>query len=133
MEEESSSDSGGPSLQPLQAKPGITGAAGEVRTLSNQPLEGVTLCIGNQTTRTDDKGRFLLTTTPGRHVLLIDGRTAGRPGQVYGVFEIGIEARAGRTNILPFTKHDHARGFQIFFMSRQAPTRLSRKISLVLM
>src|SRR5262245_56680392 len=37
------------SLQPLQAEPGITAVAGEVRTLSNYPLEAVTLHIGNQT------------------------------------------------------------------------------------
>ena len=41
--------------------------------------------------------------SPGHHELLIDGRTAGRPGQVYGVFEVGIDVRAGRTNVLPFT------------------------------
>src|SRR5262249_23087517 len=35
--------------------------------------------------------------------LLIDGRTASRPGEVYGVFEVGIDVRAGRTNVLPFT------------------------------
>jgi hypothetical protein len=96
--------SGWASLQPLQAEPGITAVAGEVRMLSNHPLEGITLRIGNQTTRTDDTGRFLLITiSPGHRALLIDGRTAGRPGQVYGVFEFGIEVRAGRTNVLPFT------------------------------
>ena len=93
-----------PSLQPLQAVPGITAVAGEVRTLSHQPLEGVTLRVGEQTARTDDTGRFLLIfVAPGHRELLIDGRAASRPGQVYGVFEVGIEVRAGRTNVLPFT------------------------------
>jgi YD repeat-containing protein len=93
-----------PSLQPLQAVPGISAVAGEVRTLSNQPLEGVTLRIDEQTARTDETGRFLLiSVSPGHHELLIDGRTASRPGRTYGVFEVGIDVRAGRTNALPFT------------------------------
>ena len=93
-----------PSLQPLQAAPGITAVAGEVCTLSDQPLEGVTLRIGDQTARTDETGRFLLIfVSPGHRELLMNGRTASRPGQVYGVFEVGIEVRAGRTNVLPFT------------------------------
>jgi RHS repeat-associated protein len=93
-----------PSLQPLQAAPGITALAGEVRTLSDQSLEGVTLRVGEQTARTDETGRFLLISVPpGHHELLIDGRTASRAGQVYGVFEVGIDVRAGRTNVLPFT------------------------------
>lgn len=87
-----------PSLQPLQA------VAGEVRTLSDQPLECVTLRVGDQTVRTDETGRFLLITiSPGHRELLIDGRTASRPGQVYGVFEVGIDVSANRTNVLPFT------------------------------
>src|SRR5262245_17751708 len=91
------------SLQPSQVVPGVTAVAGEVRTLSDQPLEGVTLRIGDQTTRTDDTGRFLLISIPpGHRVLLIDGRSASRPGQIYGVFEVGVDVRAG-TNILPFT------------------------------
>jgi len=91
------------SLQPLQAERGITAVAGEVRTLSDEPLESVTLRIGDQTARTDDTGRFLLISiSPGHRVLLIDGRSASRPGRVYGVFEVGVDVRAG-TNILPFT------------------------------
>jgi hypothetical protein len=87
-----------PSLQPLQA------VAGEVRTLSDQSLEGVTLRIGDQIARTDETGRFLLTAIPpGRHELLIDGRTASKPEQTYGVFEVGVNVAANRTNVLPFT------------------------------
>src|SRR5262245_3705883 len=68
-----------PSLQPLQADPGITAVAGEVRTLSDYPLEGVTLSVGDQIALTDETGRFLLRSiSPGDHELLIDGRTASR-------------------------------------------------------
>jgi Domain of unknown function (DUF6531) len=87
----------------LQAVPGITAVAGEVRTLSDQPLAGVTLRIGDQTARTDETGRFLLiSVSPGHRELLIDGRTASRPGQVYGLFEVGIDVSADHTNTLPF-------------------------------
>ena len=93
-----------PSLQLLQAARGITALAGEVRTLSDQPLEGVTLRIDEQLARSDETGRFLLTSvSPGHHELLIDGCTAGEPGLVYGVFEVGVDVRAGRTSVLPFT------------------------------
>jgi RHS repeat-associated protein len=93
-----------PPLLPLQAQHGVTAVAGDVRTLNNEPLEGVTLRIASQTTRTDRTGRFLLTSlSPGHHVLLIDGRTASRAEQTYGVFEIGVNAKRGRTNVLPFT------------------------------
>jgi RHS repeat-associated protein len=93
-----------PMLQPLQANLGVTAMAGEVRTLDDQPLEGVTLHIGNLAAATDDSGRFLLISIPpGHHELLIDGRTASKPGQTYGIFEIEIDVTAGRTNVLPFT------------------------------
>ena len=91
-------------LLPLQAERGVTALAGEVRTLSDQPLEGVTLRIASQTARTDRTGRFLLTSlSPGHHVLLIDGRSGSRRGRMYGMFEVGIDVKTGRTNVLPFT------------------------------
>ena len=92
------------SLSPLRAAVGVTALAGQVLRLNGRPLEGVTLRIPEMTTRTDTTGRFLLIAiSPGHHELLIDGRTASRPGQTFGVFEVGIDVRAGRTNVLPFT------------------------------
>ena len=103
MEEDTRSASQRASGQPLRAEPGMTAVAGEIRTLNGQPLEGVSLRVADKATRTDDTGRFLLTSiSPGHHELLIDGRTASRPGRTYGVFEVGIDVRAGRTTVLPF-------------------------------
>jgi len=93
-----------PLLPPLQAQRGVTALAGEVRTLSDQPLEDVTLRIADQTARTDSTGRFLFTSlSPGHHILLIDGRTASIRGRTYGVFEVSLDVKRGRTNVLPFT------------------------------
>jgi len=92
-----------PLLPPLQGPPGVTSVGGEVRAHNEQPLEGVTLRIGEYTARTDSTGRFLLSSIPpGHHELLIDGRTANRPGHTYGVFVVGINVKSSRTNALPF-------------------------------
>jgi len=91
-------------LPSLQAPAGATALAGQVLKLNGLPLASVTLEIGNQSTRTDSTGRFLLTGIPtGRQVLVIDGSTASRPGKVYGVFEYGPVLKANITNVLPFT------------------------------
>ena len=92
-----------PSLQPLRAAPGTTAVSGEVRTLGDDPLGDVTIRIGDQVQRSDATGRFLLASVPAGHQkLLIDGRMASRPGQIYGVFEFGVDVRPHRTNALPF-------------------------------
>ncbi len=92
------------SLPPLQAPPGVTALAGHVLRLNGQPLADVTLQIGDRSTRTDSTGRFLLTDLPaGRPELVMDGSTANRPGKTYGMFEIGVDIDAGKTNVLPWT------------------------------
>jgi hypothetical protein len=91
-------------LPPLAAGPGVTALAGRVLTLDGQPLPRVTLQIDAQRTQTDATGRFVLAVDPaGWHELLIDGRSASRPGRTYGVFEVGVELIAGRTTALPYT------------------------------
>jgi RHS repeat-associated protein len=76
--------------------------AGEVRTLTDEPLDGVRVRIDGQAAYTDETGRFLLTSIPpGHHVLLIDGRPANRSGQAFGVFVVGVDALPERTNTLP--------------------------------
>jgi hypothetical protein len=92
-----------PLLPPLQAEPGVTALAGEVRRLNGRPLAGVTLRIEDKTVQTDDTGRFLLTSIPsGHHELHIDGRTANQPGRIYGVFEVGVDLTEGETNVLTY-------------------------------
>jgi RHS repeat-associated protein len=92
------------SLPPLQAEPGVTAIAGQALTLNGKPLAGVTLAVENQTTQTDQTGRFLLKDLPaGRHVLVIDGRTASRHKKRYGVFEAGVNIEPNQTNVLDYT------------------------------
>ena len=89
---------------PLLANPGETALSGLALTLKGQPLADVTISVGGQTTRTDQTGRFLLkTATAGHAVMIIDGRTASRPGRVYGIFRAGIDIKGQQTNVLPFT------------------------------
>lgn len=88
---------------PLLAKPGETALSGHVLTLKGQPLSDVTISVGGQTTRTDQTGRFLLRSTAGHGVMIIDGRTASRPGRAYGIFRAGVDIKGQQTNVLPYT------------------------------
>ncbi len=82
----------------------MTALAGQVLRLNGEPLANVALGIGSIATRTDDTGRFLLTgVEPGVHALVIDGRTANRPGRTYGRFEANVELKRAETVVLPYT------------------------------
>jgi len=97
-------DSEWESIPALRARDGVTALAGRVLTLNGKPLARVTLQIDEKTAFTDETGRFLLESlTPGHRELLIDGRSANRPGKTYGVFEAGIDINAGKTNFLSYT------------------------------
>ncbi|PYN89932.1 MAG: hypothetical protein DMD87_03705 [Candidatus Rokuibacteriota bacterium] len=92
------------SLPPLVAGAGVTAVSGRALQLDGSALAHVTLEIGNRTAKTDRTGRFLLEEVPpGHREMVIDGRSASRAGRTYGVFEVGLEITAGRTNILPYT------------------------------
>jgi RHS repeat-associated protein len=91
------------SLPDLQGPPGSTALTGQVLKLNGEPLEHVTLEIGNRRTQSDGTGRFLLKDIPSGHqVLVIEGATANSPGKAYGRFEFGDEIKAGVTNKLDF-------------------------------
>jgi hypothetical protein len=92
------------SLPSRQAPTGITALAGQVLRLNGEPLADVSLRIGSRVTQTDDTGRFLLTgIEPGVHALVIDGRTANRPGWTHGRFDVNVELKRGETAVLPST------------------------------
>ncbi len=92
------------SLPPLQAASGATALAGQVLTLDGDPLPGVRLEIDDRLTQTDPTGQFLLTgLMAGHHELVIDGRSASRPGRTYGVFEVGVDLVDGETTTLAYT------------------------------
>ncbi len=83
------------SLPPLQAPPGVTALAGQVLRLDGKPLPDVTLAMEGHSARSDRTGRFLLRLDgllTGEHTLVIDARTANRPGRTYGFYEARIGA-----------------------------------------
>jgi RHS repeat-associated protein len=90
-------------LPDLEARRGTTALAGQVLKLNGEPLEHVTLEMGNRRTQSDSTGRFLLSDIPSGHqVLVIEGSTANSPGKQYGRFEFGDEVKPGVTNKLDF-------------------------------
>lgn len=91
-------------LTALEAPAGVTALSGHVLRLNGLPLGKVTLSVESRSAATDMTGRFLLSSLPaGHHVMLIDGRTASSNRASYGVFEVGIDVIAGKTNVLPYT------------------------------
>jgi RHS repeat-associated protein len=92
-----------PAMPPLRAAPGITALSGRVLQLNGMPLPHVILQVGNSKTYTDATGRFLLQNlTPGHQVLIIDGEASGRSGEFYGIFEVGVDVAAEKTNSLDY-------------------------------
>lgn len=92
------------SLPSLQAAEGVTALAGQVLALNGRPLANVSLQVGTKSAQTDQTGRFLLTDlAEGHHVMKLDGRPANGNGKTYGVFKIGVDITAGKTNLLGYT------------------------------
>jgi len=91
------------SLPDLQAPRGTTALGGQVLKLNGEPLEHVTLEIGNRRAESDSTGRFLLADIPAGHqVLVIEGSSANTPTKKYGRFEFGAEIKPGVQNKLDF-------------------------------
>lgn len=116
------------SLPPLQAEAGITALSGQVLTLNGRPLAKASLQIGTVSTQTDDTGRFLLKNiATGHQVMKLDGRPASSSGRTYGIFKIGVDVVADKTNVLGYTiwmpKLDTAHAVNI-----QSPT--TREVSI---
>src|SRR5579864_1924051 len=92
------------SLPPLKAPPGVTALAGQVLKLNGDPLAHVTLSIDNNRTTTDGTGRFLLRDlAAGHHSMLIIGSSANSALRQYGIYEVGVDIKAGITNVLTYT------------------------------
>jgi RHS repeat-associated protein len=88
----------------LEAADGVTALSGRVLLLNGSPLRGVTVRMGERLTETDATGRFLLREVPaGQGQLIIDGRSASRPGRRFGVFVLRVTAAEGLTTKLGFT------------------------------
>src|SRR6266852_700468 len=90
-------------LPPLLAPPGVTAVSGQALQLNGRPLANVTLKVGDQSTRSDGTGRFLLQNIEkGHQVLVIEGQTANGPRATYGLFEVGVDIVAGQTKVLNY-------------------------------
>jgi len=91
-------------LPPLTAGPGVTALAGQVLFMNGAAAANVTLRLGGQSALTDVNGRFLLSgVNAGAQTLVIDGRSANRPGKTFGYFEDLVNVETGKTNVLPYT------------------------------
>jgi RHS repeat-associated protein len=91
-----------PMREPLRAPDGITAVSGEIRTVDDRPLPGVTVQIGHRRTGTDQNGQFLLVGVPaGQQTLVIDRTRAGADDVSYGSYDVGVRVAAGETTVLP--------------------------------
>lgn len=93
-----------PDLPPLQAASGVTALSGRVVDLDGRGLPGVVVADNSERTTTDAQGRWVLAPVPvGASVLRIDARRAGQKHERdHGVYEVRVEARPGRTAVLPW-------------------------------
>ena len=104
-------------LPPLQAPPGVTALSGQVLDLAGRPLANVQLDLEDSAKNkkskkvaTDETGRFLLIEIEaGWQELVIDARRGRirqapvRSGEDHGIYEYGIDIKASKTTVLPFT------------------------------
>ena len=99
-----SSSSGVRNLPMRRAAEGTTALAGQALTLDGAPLANVRIEVGSQFAVTDNTGRFLVQNVgSGHHVMIIDGTTANSKSVSYGLFRVGVDLKAGRTNSLNYT------------------------------
>lgn len=91
-------------LRPLRGPDGLTSLAGQVLTLDKSPLPNVRIELDHQFAITDSTGRFLVQNVgSGHHVMIVDGTTANTASASYGLFRVGVDLKAGRTNSLNYT------------------------------
>lgn len=77
---------------------------GVVRDYNNDGLANVTIRVDDHAVRTDQDGQFTLRGAyPGHHELIIDGRSAHRPGVTYGVFVAAVNIDPHGVTWLPAT------------------------------
>lgn len=98
------SDTSSSQLPPLQAPKGVTALAGQVVTVSGNPLVHVLIEIDSQRTYTDATGRFLLQgLTAGHRVMIVDGASANSKSAAWGLYRVGVDLIAARTTALKYT------------------------------
>ena len=88
----------------LPAPVGVTALAGQVLKVDGTPLQGVLIEIGSHHATTDNTGRFVVQDLgPGHHMMLVDGGPASTKSNTYGIYRVGIDLKAGKTNSLNYT------------------------------
>ncbi|MGI5372628.1 RHS repeat-associated core domain-containing protein [Streptomyces iakyrus] len=94
----------GPKAPPaLRAPPGRTAVTGHVLKLDGKPLAKVTVRVGAKSTKTDGRGRFLLSGISGEATtLVVDGASANSSKRAYGRYDIRIRPVVGRSTDLGF-------------------------------
>ncbi|GAA2248106.1 hypothetical protein GCM10010104_50790 [Streptomyces indiaensis] len=94
----------GPKAPPaLRAPPGSTALTGHVLKLDGKPLPKVTVRVGAKSTKTDGRGRFLLSGISAEATtLVVDGASAKTSKRSYGRYDIRIRPVAGRSTDLGF-------------------------------
>jgi RHS repeat-associated protein len=75
-----------------------TSISGVIYGISDRPLAGARLTLGDRTTVTDKQGRYRFEgIVAGRQQLVVDGRSvATQQGDSFGQFVLGIDAEAGK-------------------------------------
>jgi RHS repeat-associated protein len=87
----------------LRAAKGKTAISGHVLKLDGKPLADVTVRAGDSKTRTDARGRFLLTGINAEtRTIVVDGATANTAKRTYGRYDIRVKPKAGKTTDLGF-------------------------------
>ncbi|MBX9367110.1 carboxypeptidase-like regulatory domain-containing protein, partial [Streptomyces sp. WAC04114] len=94
----------GPQAPPaLRAPPGSTAVTGHVLKLDGKPLPKVSVRVGAKSTKTDSRGRFLLSGISAEATtLVVDGASAKTAKRSYGRYDIRIRPVAGRSTDLGF-------------------------------
>src|SRR5579872_567621 len=88
----------------LHAPVGVTALAGQVLTLDRSPLPNVRIELDSKSAMTDNTGRFVVQDVgSGHHVMIVDGTTANTRSASYGLYRVGVDLKAGRTNSLNYT------------------------------
>lgn len=91
-------------LPMLPGPAGLTSLAGQVLKLDGTPLADVLVEIDSRSTSTDETGRFVVQDVgSGHHVLIVDGGTVRAKSASYGIYRMGVDLQAGKTNSLNYT------------------------------
>jgi RHS repeat-associated protein len=78
---------------------GVTEVSGRILRFNDRPLGGVDVRIGEVRAMTDNDGRFSLKgIKAGHQELVVDGNTAGKDGNSFAQFVIGMDVEAGKEN-----------------------------------